>query len=38
VGHGSSPLSTWARVRGNRNDHLMRELKIPLLSMPTLPR
>ena len=35
VVHGRSPLSTWARVRGNRNDHLMRELKIPLLSMPT---
>lgn len=36
VVHGRSPLSTWARVRGNRNDHLMRELRVPLLSMPTL--
>lgn len=36
VVHGRSPLSAWARVRGNRNDHLMRELAIPLLSMPRL--
>ena len=31
-----SPLSPMARMRGNRNDRVLRELNIPLLSVPIL--
>lgn len=31
-----SPLSPMARMRGNRNDRILRELNIPLLSVPIL--
>lgn len=36
VAHARKMLSPWARIRGNRNDRIMRELGLPLLCMPLL--